>query len=99
MKLLKTPVGRLRIMSILDALSYIYLLYCSLYLKAMLGDDSAVRTPGMLHGIFFTIYLLTLLHAMIVKKWTLVTAFLIGITSVIPFLPFWLEGWLKKQDN
>lgn len=99
MKLLTTAVGRLRIMSILDALSYIYLLYCAIYLKRMLGDDTAIRTPGMVHGILFTLYLVTLLNAMIVKKWSLLTAFLIGVTSVIPFLPFWLEGWLKKEDK
>ena len=99
MKLLKTAVGRLRIMSILDALSYIYLLYCAIYLKRMMGDDTAIRTPGMVHGVLFTIYCITLLHAMLKKDWSFKTAFLIGITSVVPFLPFWLEGWLKKQDK
>lgn len=99
MKLLKTAVGRLRVMSILDALSYIYLLYCAIYLKRMMGDDTAIKIPGMIHGVLFSFYCLTLLHAMLKKKWSIGVSILIGITSVIPFLPFWVEGWLKKQDN
>jgi len=37
---LSSPVTRLRIFSLLDACSYIYLLYCAIYLKRMMGDDS-----------------------------------------------------------
>lgn len=97
--MLKSPVGRLRIISIIDALSFIYLLYCSIYLKQILGDASAVRIPGMLHGVFFTLFCVALYQAMEHKKWSIKTAFLIGLTSIVPFLPFWLETWLKKQDN
>jgi len=99
MKLLSTAVGRLRIMSLLDATSYIYLLYCALYLKRYLGDDTAIRLPGMIHGILFTIFCFTLLHAMLDKNWSFKTAFLIGLSSIVPFLPFWVEKWLKEQDN
>jgi len=96
---LSSPVTRLRIFSLLDACSYIYLLYCAIYLKRMMGDDSAIRTPGMIHGIIFCIYCAALLHAWQHKKWSFKTATIIGITSLIPFTPFWLETWLKKQDK
>jgi len=99
MKILQTAVGRLRVMSILDAVSLIYLLFCSIYLKRILGDADAIYIPGMVHGVLFTIYCVTLLDAMLKKKWSFKTTFLIGITTIIPFVPFWLEGWLKKQDN
>lgn len=97
--MLKSPVGRLRIISIIDAISFLYLLYCSIYLKYIMGDATAVRIPGMIHGVFFTLFCIALLDAMLHKKWTFKTAFLIGLTTLVPFLPFWLETWLKKQDN
>lgn len=99
MKLVKTAVGRLRIMSILDGLSWLYLIYCSIYLKRICGDDTAIRIPGMVHGVLFTGYCICLYQAMMKKDWSFKTAFLIGLTSIIPFAPFWLEGWLKKQDD
>ena len=97
--MLKSHVGRLRLMSILDALSYIYLLYCAIYLKRMLGDDTAIRTPGMVHGVLFTAYCFTLLFAMRHKKWSFLTATLIGLTSIIPFAPFFLDKWLKGEEK
>ncbi len=96
---LSSPVTPLRIFSLLDACSWIYLIYCSIYLKLILGDDSAVRTPGMIHGVIFCIFAVALVYAMIRKKWSIWIALGIGLTSLIPFLPFWLETWLKKQDN
>jgi integral membrane protein len=96
---LSSPVTRLRLFSLLDACSYIYLLYCAIYLKRMMGDDSAIRTPGMIHGIVFCLFGATLLNAWLIKKWSFVTIILIGITSLIPFAPFWLETWLKKQEK
>lgn len=99
MNILKSSVGRLRIMSILDAISYIYLLYCAIYLKRMLGDDSAIRTPGMIHGVLFTLYCITLLNAMISKRWSLIVTILVGLTSIIPILPFFIDKWLTKQQN
>ncbi len=97
--MLKTPVGRLRLLSILDALSWLYLIYCAIYLKRILGDDTAVNVPGKTHAAFFITYCVTLLHAMIHKKWSILTAFLISLTSIIPFAPFFLDKWLAKEDK
>ena len=95
---LNSPVSYLRVFSILDACSWLYLIY-AMYHKYILGDLSAVRIPGMIHGIIFCIFGAALLLAWKHKKWSWKIAFLIGFTSLIPFLPFWLETWLKKQDS
>jgi len=80
MNFIQTTIGRLRLMSMLDALSFLYLLYCAIYLKRICGDAEAIRIPGMVHGVLFCIYL-------------------IGLTSLVPFLPFWLDTWLAKQEK
>lgn len=99
MSLLTSSIGRFRLISILEALSYIYLLYCSIYLKRMMGDAEAIRTPGMIHGVLFCIYLTFLLPAMLEAKWTIKKAFLIFLTSLVPIVPFFIEGWLKREQR
>lgn len=94
-----TPITHLRIISIIEALSYLYLAFCSIYLKRILGDDEAIRTPGMIHGVLFCIYCPFLLLAMRYAKWSLKTTALIFLTSLIPIVPFFLENWLKKEDH
>lgn len=95
----QSPIGRLRIISILEAISFIYLLFCSIYLKRMMGDDTAIRTPGMIHGILFFIYCGALYQAMEKANWTFRTAGLIFISSLVPIVPFFIEAWLKKEDH
>ncbi len=99
MSLLTNPVGRFRLISILEALSFIYLLFCSIYLKRMLGDGEAIRTPGMIHGILFCIYCVFLYQAMEFAKWSIKKAFLIFLTSLIPVVPFLIEPWLKREQS
>ncbi|PQJ29594.1 DUF3817 domain-containing protein [Rubritalea profundi] len=98
MSLLTNSIGRLRLISILEACSFLYLLFCSIYLKRMLGDAEAIRTPGMIHGILFCIYCVTLYQAMGTAKWSITKAFLIFLTSLIPIVPFFIEGWLKREQ-
>ncbi|MFC5049643.1 DUF3817 domain-containing protein [Rubritalea spongiae] len=99
MQFLNHSIGRFRLISILEALSYIYLLFCSIYLKRMLGDEEAIRIPGMIHGILFCIYCFCLYQAMETAKWSVKRAGLIFLTSLIPIVPFFIEGWLKREQE
>lgn len=97
--MLKTAIGRLRVIGFLEALSYLYLLFASIYLKRMRGDEHAIMVPGWIHGILFTIFCFALLHAMIRAKWTVKTALKPFIASLLPFGPFVIEGWLRREDK
>ena len=66
-----TAIGRLRIISMMDGLSFLYLLYHSIYSKRILGMDDAIRTPGMIHGVLFTIFCFVLLDTMLKQKWSI----------------------------
>lgn len=98
MSLLTSPIGRFRLISVLEALSFIYLLFCSIYLKRMLGDAEAIRTPGMIHGVLFCIYCVAIYQAMESAKWSLKKTFLIFLTSLVPIVPFFIEAWLKREQ-
>jgi len=95
MKLLRL----LRISSLLDGLSFVVLLYFAIYEKRILGDETAVRIPGMIHGIIFTVFLILLYFTMEKRKWPLKRAVLVFGCSLIPFAPFFLEPRLKREQD
>ncbi|MEJ6581970.1 MAG: DUF3817 domain-containing protein [Akkermansiaceae bacterium] len=89
----------LRISSLLDGLSFVILLYFAIYEKRILGDETAVRIPGMIHGIIFTVFLILLYFTMEKRKWPMKRAALVFVCSLIPFAPFFLEASLKREQN
>lgn len=98
-----TAVGRLRIISMIEAISYLYLLYHAIYSKRILGIEDAIKIPGMIHGVLFCIFCAALLDAMLAQKWDVSPPFWnkpplwIFAASLFPFAPIWVELWLKKQ--
>ncbi|MGB0328330.1 MAG: DUF3817 domain-containing protein [Akkermansiaceae bacterium] len=93
------PLGLLRLLSLLDGLSFVVLLYFAIYEKRILGDDTAVRVPGMIHGVIFTLFLVLLYLTMENRKWPTKRAALVFVCSLIPFAPFFLEPNLKKEQE
>jgi integral membrane protein len=93
------PLGFLRLLSLLDGLSFIVLLYFSIYEKRILGDETAIRIPGMVHGVIFTLFLVLICLTMVSRKWTIKRAALVFVCSLIPFAPFFLEVSLKKEQE
>lgn len=89
----------LRIASLLDCLSFVILLYYAIYEKRILGDDTAVRIPGMIHGGIFTVFLILLYFTMEKRKWPIKRAGLVFVCSLIPFAPFFLEPSLKREQH
>ena len=97
--MLQFPLGLLRLSSLLDGLSFMILLYFAIYEKRILGDETAVRIPGMVHGVIFTIFLILLYFTMEKRRWPIKRAALVFVCSLIPFAPFFLEPSLKKEQR
>ena len=97
--MLNNSIGRLRVISIIEGFSYIFLMYHSIYSKRILGIEDAIKVPGMIHGVLFVIFSITLLDTMLAKKCSLSKAALLFIASLIPlgFIP--IELWLKKLQK
>ena len=62
------PLGLLRLFSILDGLSFVILLYFSIYEKRILGNEDAIRTPGMIHGVIFCVFVIFLLFSILYHR-------------------------------
>lgn len=88
-----------RTFSVLDGASFIYLLFHSIYSKRIMGDDEAIHTPGMIHGVIFCGLAASLLVASIQLKWRFRRVALVFLCAFIPFAPFFLEFSLRQEQK
>ncbi|MAB84092.1 MAG: hypothetical protein CMJ24_11770 [Phycisphaerae bacterium] len=95
--MMQSPLGRLRIISLVEGISFLVLLGIAMPLKYAWGMPWAVSVIGMIHGVLFLLFCIALVNACFFAKWNLKPPFLIFLASIIPFAPFWVEKWLRKQ--
>ncbi len=96
--LLKTPLGRLRIIAFLEGMSFLVLLFIAMPLKKWMGMPMMVRHVGMTHGILFLMYLVAVLHVMIALKWSFWKGALAVLASFVPFGTFVLDAKMLKEE-
>lgn len=88
-----------RIVCILEALSYVALMAYAMPMKYMFGNPTPVTMLGRAHGGLVFLFLFALLIAMIVGKWSIKTAFLLFLASLVPVVPFFLDPWLSREQK
>ncbi|WP_411826342.1 DUF3817 domain-containing protein [Luteolibacter sp. AS25] len=92
------PIKMLRLVSFLEGVSFLVLLYFAIYHKRILGEEDAIQVPGMIHGILFVVFCLVLGYVWIDRKWPLKKVALAFVCSLVPFAPFYLERKLKEDQ-
>ncbi|MDF1814613.1 MAG: DUF3817 domain-containing protein [Verrucomicrobiales bacterium] len=92
--LLSTEIGRLRIASMLDGISYIILLGFSV-LKRVWDMPGVIRIPGMIHGGLFVALCLAILLALTARKLPVLWAVVTFFCALLPLAPFFLDRKLR----
>jgi integral membrane protein len=95
--MLNTAIGRLRLLGLIEGISYLVLLGVAMPLKYFAGFPVAVTIAGSLHGLFFVLFILAVLHVMFVHRWSIMRGITAFITSLLPFGTFILDAQLKKE--
>ena len=80
-----------RLVSFLEGISYLLLLFIAVPIKYFQGDESYVKILGMPHGILFVSYIVLAIVIQNQMKWSLKTLGIIGLSSVIPFGTFYVD--------
>ena len=88
-----------RIISALEGLSFILLLFLAMPIKYIGGQDFLVKLLGMPHGILFLVYLLLALVVAMDEEWSIKTSCLVLLASVIPFATFYVDKKLLRQKH
>ncbi len=94
--LLKTSLGRFRIVAFLEGISFLVLLGIAMPLKYIAGLPEAVRMVGMAHGVLFVMFTILLIQVAMEYSWSFKKATLSFISSFIPFGTFYADHkWFR----
>ncbi len=96
--MLNTPIGRLRLIGMIEGVSFILLLGIAMPLKYLAGKPEAVSVVGMAHGVLFVTFCIALYMAMDAHDWSVKKALKPFIASLIPFGPFIIDKQLKAEQ-
>ncbi|WP_289137644.1 DUF3817 domain-containing protein [uncultured Brevibacillus sp.] len=96
--MMNTPLGRFRVIGILEGISYLVLLGIAMPLKYFLDVPAAVKIVGALHGLLFVLYILALVHVTLKNRWSIIRVIGAFIASLLPFGNFVLDARLKKEQ-
>ncbi|SDT01837.1 integral membrane protein [Paenibacillaceae bacterium GAS479] len=96
--MLKTAVGRFRVVSLLEGLSFLILLFIAMPIKYVGGWDTPVAIVGAAHGGLFVLYMLALLLATIQARWNLKRVIIGVIVSFVPFGTFWFDKQIRQDQ-
>lgn len=94
--MLKTDLGRFRLMAFFEGASLVVLLFIAMPLKYLAGIPEMVTFVGTLHGVLFISYILLTLYTTYRIRWSfkwLVSAVLVAF---IPFGNLVLDSRLKQ---
>jgi integral membrane protein len=95
--MLMTPLGRFRAVALAEGLSFIVLLFIAMPLKYLAGMPLAVKVTGMLHGVLFVLYLLSLVEAGVTYRWAPFRWVGALGASLVPFGVFVLDARLRQE--
>ena len=92
-------IKTLRIVGLLEGISFLLLLFIAMPMKYLMGNPILVKYVGMGHGVLFIAFLVVLFVVCEKQKWSL-SVFLIGlIASILPFGPFIFDRKLKQTEQ
>ncbi len=98
MTVIKTPLGRFRLIGILEGISFLALMGIGMPLKYALDLPEPNKWIGWAHGALFMAYVAALISVWGAERWSLRRAALAFGASLVPAGPFLFDAWLRKQE-
>jgi integral membrane protein len=92
-------VRRLRLVGVVEGVSFLLLLGVAMPLKYMAGMPLAVRLVGWAHGLLFILYAAALAAAFSQRRWSAGRALWLFVASLLPGGPFLTHGWLRREEE
>jgi len=90
--LLKTKIGRLRILGFLEGVSLLLLVFVAVPLKYGSHDATLTKTLGPVHGALFLLFILNTLSVGVEQKWTFgKTTWKVILACFVPFGTFYID--------
>lgn len=90
-ELLKTQLGRLRVLAFVEGVSFLLILFVTMPLKYFFYQPEPNKIIGMGHGVLFIAYCLLVLVVGINREWSWKVIGLSLVASIVPFGTFWAD--------
>lgn len=98
-RLFTTEIGRLRVVSMLEGLSFLVLLGVAMPMKYLAHDPSLVRVMGRVHGGLFVLFAIAVAGAATAASWNARRVAVAFVSSMLPFGAFWFERQLREEQR
>lgn len=99
-ELLKTKVGRLRIIGFLEGISLLVLVFIAVPMKYYFNDPTLTKAIGPVHGALFLLFVFNVLSVGVEQKWKFSTiTYKVILASFIPFGTFFIDHKILKNLN
>lgn len=95
--MLKTSLGRLRVIGFLEGLSFLVLLGIAMPLKYMFEMPEPNKVIGMAHGVLFVLYVMMTIQVKIEHSWNFKRTMLVLLASIVPFGTFYADKKLMRE--
>jgi len=90
--LLKTKIGRLRILAILEGISLLTLVFIAVPIKYGFDNPAFVKMMGPIHGSLFLLFLFNTLSVGVEQNWKFKqTTWKVLLACIIPFGTFYID--------
>ena len=87
-----------RILSYLEAISFLVLLCIAMPLKYLFDMPEYVRVVGMAHGVLFVLYIIGAYYLYETLNWKFKVLGIFVICSILPFGPFYADKKYLPKD-
>ena len=88
---MNSTIKAFKIVSVLEAISFLVLLGIAMPLKYMMDMPEMVRIVGMAHGVLFLVYVAMAIYVSTILKWNAKTLLIVLLCSILPFGPFYAD--------
>lgn len=95
--MLKTSLGRFRLVALAEGTSYILLLAVAMPLKYALDMPMMVKIVGRIHGGLTILFVFALLAVALTQRWSIVKSVVAFLSSLIPLGAFFFEARIKDE--
>ena len=96
--LMSKSIRNLRVIGILEGISYLVLLCIAMPMKYYLGLPQVVKIVGWCHGVLFILYIPAVFFARKAMQWSFFSLLVALAASLVPLGTFILDKSLKRRE-
>ncbi len=95
LNLIKTPIGRLRIVGFMEGLSLIFLVFIAVPFKYLGDIPTYVKVAGPIHGLLFCLFVINTFNVATLHSWKFSKiTWKVLLACLIPFGTFYIDRYI-----